>query len=235
MQVVILCGGKGTRMWPLTSETPKPLIKIGGKAILWHLMKKYSSHGHHDFILCLGHLQNMIKDYFNQPENREPNWNITFIDTGLDTTKSERIAKVKNHLTEENFLLAYGDDLSSVDINQLVDFHHQKNNIVTLTSAPLYSQFGILETNENHEVQSFREKPRLKEYWINGGFYACNKKVFDYLHLGEFEDEVLKQLATESQVRAFKFEGFWKCMNSSKDAIEFNKLFESNQMPWKNW
>jgi glucose-1-phosphate cytidylyltransferase len=233
--VVILCGGKGTRMWPLTSETPKPLINIGEKAALWHLMKKYSAHGHNHFILCLGHLKEKIIDYFSQSENIDPNWKIDFIDTGLDTPKSERIAKVKSLINTDNFFLNYGDDLSAVEIEHLTDFHLAGNNIVTLTSIPLYSQFGVIEIDDNHQVKQFREKPRLQEYWINGGFYICNKSVFDYLHLGDFEDTVLKNLAQEEKVRAFKYEGFWKCMNTSKDAIEFNKLHSSGEIPWKNW
>ncbi len=235
MQVVILCGGQGLRMWPLTEETPKPLIEIGGKAILWHIMKRYASYGHTDFILCVGHKGEKILEYFESREHREPGWNIRCVDTGRESKKAERIAGVKEFITGDQFLLSYGDDLSSVDVNAVIAFHNQQQKMVTLTSAPLYSEFGILEINNKHEVQHFREKPRIPEYWINGGFYVCSRDVFNFLHLGEFEDEVLKHLAAERQVAAFEFEGFWKAMNTGKDATEFNLLFDSGNPPWKNW
>jgi len=232
--VVILCGGKGTRMWPLTEEVPKPLIRIGDRAILWHLMKRYSTFGHKNFILCLGHMKEKIVEYFSQPENKE-DWNINFIDTGLNSLKAERVIKIKDLIITDNFFLSFADDLSSVNIPDLVNFHLDKQKIITLTSVPLYSQFGVLEINNGYEVHSFKEKPRINEYWINGGFYVCNKKLFDFLHLGELEGEVLSNLASKKEVAAFKFEGFWKCMNTSKEAIEFNKLFDSQETPWKNW
>lgn len=233
--VVILCGGKGTRMWPLTSEIPKPLINIGDKAVMWHLMKKYSASGYKNFILCLGHMGDKIREYFENPENRESNWNIIMVDTGKDVDKSKRVEAVKKYIKTDNFLVTYGDDLSAVDVEELVKFHIEKNKVVTLTSVPLYSQFGVLDINENYEVKRFREKPRLNEYWINGGFYVFNKKIFDILHFGELEDEVMKNLAEKREVASFKFEGFWKCMNTSKDAISFNKMYESGDTPWINW
>ena len=235
MQVVILCGGKGTRMWPLTAEMPKSLIEIGGKPVIWHLMKKFSTHGHNEFILCMGYMADKIKDYFSNPENCDPNWKINFADTGLDVTKSQRLQKIKDLVLGDNFLLSYSDDLSNVDISQLIEFHLEKKKMVTLTSVPLYSKFGVVEIINGHEVSSFKEKPRIPEYWTNGGFFVCNKELFNHLHLGEFEDEVLKKLASEKQVSAFKFEGFWKDMNSSKDAIEFNQMYNNGEMPWKNW
>ncbi len=235
MEVVILCGGKGTRMWPLTSEMPKPLIKICDKAILWHLLKKYSASGFNDFVVCLGHQADKIREYFNEPDNKEERWNINFVDTGLDTKKSERINKIKDYIKGENFLLSYGDDISAVNVKELVQFHLHHSKMVTLTSIPLYSQFGILDISDSHEVNRFREKPRLEEYWTNGGFYVCNKKIFDLLQEGELEDVVFKKLAEEKQIVAFKFDGFWKCMNTSKDALEFNELFNSGEIPWKNW
>ncbi len=235
LPVVVLCGGKGTRMWPLTAETPKSLIEIGGKAVLWHLMKKYSAHGHKEFILCLGYLADKIKDYFSKPENRDPDWKIHFVDTGLDVTKSQRMEKIKEYISGEQFLLCYSDDLSNIDINEVISFHQKNGKAVTLTSIPLYTNFGVLELADEHEVRSFREKPRIPEYWINGGFFVCDKKVFEHLHRGEFEDEVLKYLASQKQVAAFKFDGFWKCMNSSKEAIEFNHMYDKGDVPWKNW
>ena len=235
MQVVILCGGKGTRMGSLTKETPKPLLKIGGRAVLWHLMKRFSSFGHNEFILCLGYLGDQIKDYFSQKENMEERWKINFVDTGLESSKSERIMKVQHLINGKNFLLSYGDDLSAVDVPALTSFHLQHGKAVTLTSVPLHSEFGVLELDEHHHVKKFREKPRLSEYWINGGFYVCSQEVLKHLHKGEFEEKILPELAGKEEVVAFKFEGFWKSMNTNKDVIEFNQMVETGKMPWKNW
>lgn len=235
MQVVILCGGKGTRMGSLTAETPKPLLKIGDKAVLWHLLKRFSNFGHNEFILCLGYLGDQIKQYFSQEENREDSWKIHFVDTGLESKKSERILKVQHLIKGDQFLLSYGDDLSAVPVPELINFHLQNSKMVTLTSVPLHSEFGVLELNQQNHIKKFREKPRLSEYWINGGFYVCDKEVLTYLHRGEFEDQVLPLLAEKEEVIAFKFEGFWKSMNTNKDNIEFNQLVEQGKMPWKNW
>src|SRR3989338_3136872 len=234
MQVVILCGGKGTRMDSLTKETPKPLLKVGDKAVLWHLIKRFSGFGYKEFILCLGYLGDQIQEYFSYPENREKEWKIHFVDTGLESSKSERIQKVEHLITGKSFLLSYGDDLSAVHLPALTEFHLHNNKIVTLTSIPLHSDFGVLELNEHNQVKKFREKPRLLEYWVNGGFYVCDKEVFKHLHLGEFEEKVLPKLAEKEEVVAFKFEGFWKSMNTNKDVIEFNQIFEKGNSPWKN-
>ena len=231
MSVIILCGGKGTRMWPSTKEIPKPMAEIGGKPLLWHLMKMYAHHGFTDFILCLGYLSEQILNYF---VNNEEGWNIQFVFTGLDVDKSQRLLAVKDHIKTETFLVSYGDDLSNVNVKELVNFHNSHDKLVTLTSVPLYSQFGVLDM-EGHEVQSFREKPRIEEYWINGGFFVFNKDIFNYLHLGELEDEVFKKLAEDKQIAAHKFDGFWKGMNTSKDCQEFNKLFDSGSAPWVCW
>jgi glucose-1-phosphate cytidylyltransferase len=198
-------------------------------------MKRYAHYGFHRFILCLGYLQDVIREYFTQPENREAHWDITCVDTGLDVSKAERVLAVKEYITTDHFLLSYGDDLSSVEIDKLVTFHQQKGKIVTLTSVPLFSQFGVLEINDNHEVCSFREKPRIEQFWINGGFFVFHRDIFNYLHLGELEKEVFERLAAERQIAAYRFEGFWKGMNTAKDCQEFNQLFESGNAPWLCW
>jgi glucose-1-phosphate cytidylyltransferase len=138
-------------------------------------------------------------------------------------------------IIEDNFLLSYGDDLSAVNVPALTEFHLRNKKMVTLTSVPLHSDFGVLELNEYNHVKKFREKPRLSEYWINGGFYVCNKEVLKHLHLGEFEEKVLPELAEKEEVVAFKFEGFWKSMNTNKDILEFNQMVEAGKLPWKNW
>lgn len=229
MQVVIFCGGKATRLRPYSDELPKALIQIGDRPILWHLMKIYSRHGHNDFILCLGYLGNTIREYFQNPENREADWNITFVDTGEDSNKAERLRRVKDFIKEDNFLVAYGDDLSNVNINDVVKFHLDNNRIVTLTAVNPMSQFGIVELNGN-EVTQFKEKPKL-DHWTNGGYFVFNKKIFDYLRSDwELEKEVFEKLVSEKQIVAFKHSGFWMTMNTLKDVIELNELWSNGEL-----
>ena len=232
MKVVILCGGKGTRLKEYTEEIPKSLVEIGDIPILGHIMKIYSHHGFNDFILCLGYKGNKIKEYFL---NNKEDWNIEFVDTGENSTKSERLLKIKDYITEDNFLVAYGDDVSDVNIREVLEFHKKSKKIVTLTSIPLYSQFGIVKTNEKNEVIRFEEKPRLEGYWFNGGFFVFKKEIFDYLDKGELEDDVFKYLAAQNQVVTFKHEGFWKCMNTFKDTQELNDLWKKGKASWKVW
>lgn len=233
--VVILCGGKGTRMSPSAEEIPKPMLAIGGQPLLWHLLKRYSHFGHHRFILCVGHLAEKIIAYFINPEHREEQWQIDYVFTGGEATKSQRLLAAQKYITSDHFLVSYGDDLSAVDINQLVDFHLSTQRVATLTSVPLYSDFGVIEINDQHEVHSFREKPRIEPYWINGGFFVFDRKIFDYLSKGELEKEVFESLAAEKQLAAFRFDGFWKGMNTNKDHQEFNQLFDSGKAPWVCW
>lgn len=229
MQVLILCGGKGTRMLPTTERIPKPLIYIGDKPILWHIMKLYSRHGHKDFILLLGHKGEMVKEFFNKPGSKEPDWNITFLDTGLDTKKGQRIVMAKDLIKDENFLLAYGDDLCNVDINEVVKFHEQNGKTVTLTSVRPASDFGILEINENNEVLKFKEKPILN-HWISGGYLVLNKRIFDYIKPGMDETDAFEELTKTGDVQAFKFEGFWRTMNTIKDMNTLNDMWESGEL-----
>jgi len=228
MQVVILCGGKGTRLSEYTEEIPKPLVEVGNKPILHHLMELYAHAGHKDFILCLGYKGEKIEEYFK--DNRS--WNIKFIDTGENSTKAERLMKVKNEIKENTFLLSYGDDLSDVDINKVVDFHKKTDKIVTLTAVPLISPFGIIELNKNNDVVQFKEKPKLS-YLMNGGFYVVDKKIFDYIKPGyDLEKEVFEDLTKEKQIAAFRHNGFWKSMNTLKDVIELNELYNKGKAPW---
>jgi len=233
MKVAILCGGKGTRLKELTEELPKPLVEIGGKPILWHIMKIYSNYGFNDFILCLGYKGEKIQEYF-QSNNKE-NWNIEFIDTGQNTNKGERIKKIEPYIKENNFCVAYGDDVADVNIKDILDFHLKNNKIVTLTAVPLLSQFGIMEMNNNNEIIEFKEKPKL-DHWINGGFFVFNKKIFSYIKPNyDLEKEAFEELVKEKQIQAFKHDGFWKCMNTFKDTMELNELWENNKAPWKVW
>ena len=228
MQVVVLCGGKGTRLSEYTEEIPKPLIEVGPKPILWHLVQMYKSFGHKDFIFCLGYKGNKIKEYFKD----EKGINIEFVDTGLDANKAERIQKVKHLIKDDDFFVAYGDDLSDVDINKLYNFHKKNKKIVTLTAVNLESPFGILELNSNDEVVGFREKPKLK-HLMNGGFYVFNKRIFKYMKRGyDLEKDVLRGLSKAKQISAFRHNGFWKSMNTLKDVIELNELYKKGQLKW---
>ena len=229
MQVVIFCGGQGTRCWPATETTPKPLISVGDKPILWHLMKTYAMHGHKDFVLCLGYLGEKIREYFSNPENVEAGWNIQFVDTGVSSTKGERLLRVKDFVKDDNFLLAYGDDLSDVDINKMVDAHVKGGKVVTLMTINPESQFGILEM-DGDDVVKFKEKPKL-DHWINAGYYVVNRKIFNYLSPDvELEGEPFEKLAAERQIAAVKFDGFFKTMNTLKDVMEFNSMWNSGEL-----
>jgi len=231
MKVLILAGGKGSRLSEDSAVKPKPLMEIGGKPILWHIMSIYANCGFNDFVILLGYKGQMIQDYFlSYPE---PNWKIDFLGTGLEAKKAQRIKKAEHLIDGDCFFVAYGDDLSDVDPKKIYEFHKKHNKIVTLTAMPLESNFGVIEINLENEVQSFKEKPRIEGYWINGGFFCFSNKIFDYLNdEEELEDMVFQKLATKGEIKAFKHNGFWKSMNTKKDIIEFNKLFSENNAPW---
>ena len=230
MQVVIFCGGKGTRLREFTEDIPKPLVEIGNKPILHHIMEFYAHYGHNEFILCLGYKSEMIEKYFENINQ----WKIDFVHTGETTNKAERLLKVKDKIKDDSFLVSYGDDLSDVNINELINFHNNSNKIVTLTAVQLVSSFGILELKDNNEVVNFKEKPKL-DYFMNGGFYVMNKKIFDYMKPGyDLEKGTFEDLVKDSQITAFKHSGFWKSMNTLKDVIEFNELWKTSK-PWVVW
>ena len=192
-KVGILCGGKGTRLIEHTEEIPKPLVQIGDKPILWHIMKIYSHYGYKDFILCLGYKGEKIKEYFR--ENKESDWNITAVDTGENSNKGERLMKVKDLIDNDTFFLAYGDDVSDLNLNEIFEYHKSNGKTVTLTGINPESQFGILELSSDNEVLAFKEKPKL-EHWINGGFFVVNKKIFDHMQDGwDLETETFEDLA----------------------------------------
>ena len=233
MKVVILCGGKGTRLREFTEDIPKPLVEIGGKPILWHIMKIYSHYGFNDFILCLGYKGKIIEDYFKN--NNHENWNIEFVDTGEKSNKGQRIKAVEKYIKDEDFFVAYGDDVADVNIKECLDYHLKNGKIVTLTAVNPESQFGIMEVNDNNEIIEFKEKPKL-DHWINGGFFVFNKKIFSYITDDyDLEKETFNELVKEKQICAFKHPGFWKCMNTFKDTIELNELWDKDKAPWKVW
>ena len=228
MQVVVLCGGKGTRLSEYTEEIPKPLINVGSKPVLWHIVQMYKSYGYSDFIFCLGYKSDKIREFFKGEKNAR----IQFADTGLETNKAERINKIKNLIKDDDFFVTYGDDLSDIDIKNLYEFHKKNKKIVTLTAVNLESPFGILELNDKNEVIGFKEKPKL-DYYMNGGFYVFNKKIFNYIKKGcDLESDVLKEVAKLKQIAAFRHKGFWKSMNTLKDVIELNELHNKRALKW---
>lgn len=255
MKAVILCGGKGTRMREETEYRPKPLVLVGGKPILWHIMKHYSSYGINDFILCAGYKGDMIKQYFMEMNWRnndftvhingekkidyhtkeEEQWNITIIDTGLETQTAGRLKKVKKYIDEDEFMFTYGDGLSDVKLDELLKYHHKKNKIATLTGVHPISSFGLMET-EDGIVKSFREKPALKDM-VNGGYMILNKKVFDYIPEKDcmFEQEPLRKLAADEALAVYEHNGFWKAIDTFKDVETVNKMCEGGNTPWKVW
>ena len=253
MKVVILCGGEGTRLRELTEAIPKALVEIGGYPIIWHIMKYYSHYGFNDFILCLGYKGELIKQYFIDHKWRSNNfslskegnikfhtenfneWNINFVDTGRNSNKAERLKQVQHLIgDDELFFATYADDLSNVDLKKLLDFHKKHNKIVSLITYRAESPLGVIEFDSNGMINMFREKPILNQ-WMNAGYFVFNKRIFNYLHQGDLETEVLPKLVEENQIYAFKHNGCWKPMNTFKDHVDLNKLWDDGLAEWKVW
>lgn len=232
MKAVILCGGQGARLRELTEDIPKPLIEIGDKPVLWHIMKIYASHGINQFILCLGYKGEKIKEYFDK--NNGENWNIEFVDTGIGVSKAERLLKIRHLIDEDTFLVSYGDDVSDVNIKEVIDFHNSKGKIATLTAIKPRNPFGVIDFQDGI-VKGFKEKPVMSE-WINGGYFVFNKKIFDYMEVEEdLEKEVFAKLVKEGELCGFKHPGFWEGMNTLKDVQELNSLWKNGKASWKVW
>lgn len=232
LPVVILCGGKGVRVGPLSDKTPKPLLRVGDKPIIWHVMKIYQAQGVDNFILCLGYKGEKIKEYFKT--NNSEGWNIHFVDTGLESTKSARLQQVKKLIKEDDFFLAYGDDVADINLLNLLKFHRQMGLIATITIVKMISHFGLVEVGKGNLIKEFKEKPVLDK-WMNGGFMVVNRKIFDYLHLGELEKEVFEKLVKLKKISAYKHNGKWMTMNTLKDNIELNAIWNNKQAFWKIW
>jgi len=231
MKTVILCGGEGTRLREHTNSIPKPMVMVGDKPILWHIMKIYAHYGFNDFILCLGYKGDVIKDCFKNDEG----WNITFADTGLKTNTGGRIKRVEKYIEDDRFFATYGDGLSDIDLNNLLEYHRSKDKVATLTAVKPLSPLGMLEIDSNNMVTDFKEKPIL-DYWINGGFFVFEAGVFDYIHENDaLEKEVFERLAKANNLSAYKHTGFWKCMDTYKDNLELNRMWKSNQARWAVW
>jgi len=257
MQVVILCGGLGTRLREETEYRPKPMVNVGSRPILWHIMKTYAAHGHKDFILCLGYKGEIIREFFlnylamtsdltlrlgRNPSveyhstHDEEDWSVTLVETGLKTMTGGRLARVLPHVREEDFLLTYGDGLTDSDINASIAFHKKHGGLATLTAILPENRFGHLGL-EGTRVRSFQEKPHSKDDFVNGGYFVLNKRIAGYLSGDEcvLEKEPLSRLAAEGQLHAYEHRGFWQCMDNYREYELLNRLWESGEAPWKIW
>ena len=232
MKVAILCGGKGTRLREKTDSIPKALVEVGGRPILWHIMKIYGAYGFNEFILCLGYKGQMIKDYFSDSKEQ---WKIDFADTGEETNTGGRIKKIEPLIKEETFMVTYGDGVSDLDIRKLLEFHRAHGKTGTLTAINPPSQFGLLDIQKDGLVGSFREKPPM-DRWINGGFFVFQKKFFSYLGENDvLEQAPLERLAKDGHLVAHRHNSYWKCMDTYKDTLTLNEAWEKGQAPWKVW
>ena len=258
MKVAILAGGLGTRLGEETTLRPKPMVEIGGRPILWHIMKIYSHYGFNDFVVLCGYRQEFIKEYFTSYSTNhsdvtfdlssggvvvhhkhvEP-WKVTLLDTGLDTLTGGRLLRARDLLGDETFMLTYGDGVSDVDIAALLEAHRKSGRLATLTAVQPQGRFGVLDMDDDGRIRSFREKPRTaSSAWINAGFFVLEPGVFDYITEGDktvWERSPLMGLAQDGQLTAFRHDGFWHPMDMLKDKMELNELWASGQAPWKVW
>ena len=233
MDVIIFCGGRGSRMSDETYDKPKPMISIGDKPILWHIMKMYSNKGFKRFILTLGYKGDVIKSWFDKNLNNE-NWDINFVDTGIDSEKGARLKKVEGKVNSDNFHVTYGDGVSDIDLNKLVEFHNNHNGEATMTVVRPPSRFGFVSLDGNI-VDEFEEKPQMQTGFINGGFFIFNKSIFNYLNDNDdcdLEYGTLDVIAKEKKLHAFKHNGFWQCMDNIREKEYLDEIIKSNKIPW---
>lgn len=258
MKVVILAGGLGTRISEESHLKPKPMIEIGEKPILWHIMKLYSYYGYNEFIICLGYKGYAIKEFFADyylhtsdvtfdftdnnnmiiHNNVAEPWKVTLVDTGLETMTGGRIKRIQKYVGNEPFMLTYGDGVSDVDINKLEKYHKDNNRLLTMTAIQPGGRFGVLDINEeNSSINTFEEKAKEDGGWINGGFMVVEPEVFDYIEGDDtiFEKSPLESLAREEQLTAFKLNGFWQCMDTQRDKALLEFLWKEGSAPWKKW
>jgi len=226
--VVILCGGKGSRLYPFSEYFPKPMMPIKGCPILVHLMKIYASQGFRRFVLAAGHRKEMLLDYF---DGRFPEWSINILDTGVESDTGDRILACMDHVGER-FFATYGDGLGNIDLQSLLKFHVASGGLATVTAVPLRSQFGTLQFNAARQVEKFTEKPVIRDYWINAGFFVFEKKAAERWVGHNLESEVLPRLAEKQALYTYIHDGFWKSMDTSKDQQEMERLIENGSAPW---
>lgn len=257
MKVVILAGGLGTRISEESHLKPKPMIEIGGKPILWHVMKSYSYYGFYDFVICAGYKQQVIKEYFANyylhnsdvtfdfsdgnimqiHNNMTEPWKVTIVDTGLATLTGGRVKRVREYIGDETFMLTYGDGVCDLNIRQLYEYHKEKGKIATITAIQPGSRFGNMRIEEDNIIEEFAEKSRSDGGWINGGYMVLEPQVIDYIAGDEttFEKEPLERLAREKNLIAYKYDGFWQCMDTLRDKNYLEDLLAENRAPWKVW
>lgn len=258
MKVVIFAGGLGTRIMEETSTRPKPMVEIGGRPIIWHIMKMYYHQGFNDFVICLGYKGETIKEYFlnyymhnsdvtidfdgNNVQvhtTKSESFRVTLVDTGLNTMTAGRLQKVRHHVDGERFMLTYGDGVSDIDIHKLLAFHEKHGKTATLTTIQPAGRYGSLGLNNEFAVESFIEKPKGDGLWINGGFFVLEPNVFDFIPENAdkimWEAEPMQNLSNAGELFAFKHEGFWKCMDALRDKIELEDIWNTGNAPWKNW
>lgn len=258
MKVVLLAGGLGTRISEETTIKPKPMIEIGGKPIIWHIMKIYAQFGYNEFVVCLGYKGHLIKEYFinyflynsditveleknvvDVHFTNSESFKVTLVDTGIDTNTAGRIKRIQKHVQNETFMLTYGDGVADIDINKLLASHKSSGKMATLTSIQLPGRFGNIETNDSGAVTKFQEKPEGDGVWINGGFFVLEPTIFNYLEGDmdkiQWEKKPLLDIANDGELNAYKHIGFWKCMDAMRDKIELEELWESQNAPWKIW
>ena len=256
MKTVILAGGLGTRLSEETSVKPKPMVEIGGKPIIWHIMKIYSHYGYNDFVICLGYKGYLIKEYFanyflhqsdvtidilnNKIElhnnNCEP-WKVTLVDTGDQSMTGGRLLRVKNYIDNERFMMTYGDGVADINISELIKSHNSSKQIATVTAALPSGRFGALQINDNKMVSSFQEKPAGDGSWVNAGYFVLEPEVFNYIKedYTVFEKEPLQKLALNEQLKAYHHKGFWMPMDKLSDKQDLEKMWVENKAPWKIW
>ncbi len=257
MKVVIFAGGKGTRISEESHLRPKPMIEVGGKPILWHIMKMYESYGHNEFIICLGYKGYMIKEYFlnyyfhnadvtvnlenNEVEvhkNKAESFKVTLVDTGLETMTGGRLKRVQQYVGDEEFMLTYGDGVCDVNMEEQLKFHREHGKLATMTIVQPGSRFGMLDIDNDNVVRSFTEKPKEDGAWINGGFFILKPEIFNYLHDDAddimWERQPLEDITADGQLTAYKHSGFWKCMDTLRDNQDLNRMWNEDPK-WKTW
>jgi len=259
MKTVILCGGLGTRIRDVADDIPKPMIRVGGMPIIWHLMKYYASFGHTEFVLCMGYKGDVIRDFFLSAMSAESvlstvdantehvqfaasdefaNWSVTLANTGQDAMTGARIYKVRNYLNNEPFMLTYGDGLSDINLDLLLEYHRSKNLAVTVTGVRPPARFGELQVGSDGAATGFNEKPQASAGMISGGFFVCDPRVFGVLNDQSdlvFEQEPIKSLVAKKELAVYQHDGFWQCMDTARDWQLLNSLLSTNQAPWKTW
>lgn len=257
MKVVLLAGGFGTRISEESVLKPKPMVEIGGKPILWHIMKYYSSFGFNDFVICCGYKQHVIKEWFADyylhtsditfdfaeggamtvHKNYTEPWKVTLVDTGLNTMTGGRVKRIRKYVGDEPFMLTYGDGVSNVDLNALLKFHQTHGRIATMTAVNVGQQFGVLEIDKDGTIHRFREKQDRDGSVINGGYMVLNPEVFDYIDGDDtvFEKAPLEKLASEGNLKAYQHPGFWKCMDTTRDRNQLEEMIAKGEAPWMVW